>query len=55
MPNGSEKNYKPVFAGGLGGYSFQISYNGNGNKFTWETTYEPERPVVKEDSGIIYF
>lgn len=43
LPNGSESNLVPTFEGGLGGYKLVVSYNGNGNKFTWGIYSAPER------------
>lgn len=53
LPNGSESNLVPTFEEGLGGYSVLVSYNGNGNKFSWSIKNVPEREPVVIDSGIV--
>lgn len=53
LPNGSESNLVPTFEGGLGGYSVVVSYNGNGNKFSWSINNAPIRETVIVDTGIV--
>jgi hypothetical protein len=53
LPNGSESNLTPTFAAGLDGYSISVSYNGNGNKFSWIIKNAPEREPVVVDSGVV--
>lgn len=53
LPNGSESNLVPTFEGDLEGYSVIVSYNGNGNKFSWSIENAPEREPVVVDSGVV--
>lgn len=55
LPNGSASNLVPSFEGGLSGYSVVVSYNGNGNKFSWSIKNAPEREPVRVDSGIVLY
>jgi hypothetical protein len=53
LPNGSASNLTSTFEGDLGGYSVLVSYNGNGNKFSWSIQNAPERETVIVDSGVV--